>query len=340
MKEGAFDRIVRALHHGLQQRGEPIPGGHTKPPSVGPLQPSAPDVAGPSAEAHRRYYQDCVTRWSADRYALDNRFVHLTLLLDQGETAQGPRWQVSERFQELSDVLTRVPNQALVLLGPPGCGKSTLLRHFELENARAVLDGRVGETLVKAPLTFFIPLNDYKARGSDEPVPLPVDWLVQRWAAAYPELLPLDTLLLDALNEMPHAGREAIRLWKDFLRTLDRDYPGNRVIFSCRSLDYSASLSSDELPVPQVRIEPLSDAQVQQFVEFYCPEHATALWANLDGSPQLDLLRSPYYLKLLVEQTVTGEIPTGRAALFTGFVRGATGSRPLGAGAARTRPAC
>ena len=112
-----------------------------------------------------------------------------------------------------------------------------------------------------------------------------------------------------------------MRLWKDFLRQLVRDYPGNRVVFSCRHLDYSVTLSSKDLPVPQVRIEPLSDAQVQEFITLYCPEHGATLWQNLQGTPQLDLLRSPYYLKLLVAQTTAGEIPAGRAALFTGFVR-------------------
>jgi hypothetical protein len=63
------------------------------------------------------------------------------------------------------------------------------------------------------------------------------------------------SLLLDALNEIPHRGDEPVRLWKAFLQTLDRDYPGNRVVFSCRSLDDSASLSSRELTVPQVRID-------------------------------------------------------------------------------------
>ena len=53
----------------------------------------------------------------------------------------------------------------------------------------------------------------------------------------------------------------------------------------------------------------------------YCPEHGATLWQNLKGTPQLELLRSPYYLKLLVAQAMGGEIPVGRAALFTGFVR-------------------
>jgi len=112
-----------------------------------------------------------------------------------------------------------------------------------------------------------------------------------------------------------------VRLWKDFLRQLARDYAGNRVVFSCRHLDYSVTLSSKDLPVPQVRIEPLSDAQVQEFITLYCPEHGATLWQNLQGTPQLALLRSPYYLKLLVAQTTAGEIPAGRAALLTGFVR-------------------
>ena len=109
--------------------------------------------------------------------------------------------------------------------------------------------------------------------------------------------------------------------WKEFLRQLERDFPGNRAVFSCRHLDYSVTLSSKELPVPQVRIEPLSNAQVQEFVTVYCPEHGATLWQNLEGTPQLEVLRSPYYLKLLVAQTTAGEIPAGRAALFTGFVR-------------------
>ena len=47
--------------------------------------------------------------------------------------------------------------------------------------------------------------------------------------------------------------------------------PGNRVVFSCRSLDYSSSLSTSELRVPQVRIEPLTDDQVRNFLKVYSP---------------------------------------------------------------------
>lgn len=269
-------------------------------------------------------------RWADPRYALDKQFVHLTLLLDQGEDAQGPRWQPArETFSDLRDVLAHVPNQAIVVLGPPGSGKSTLLRHCELDVAQATLAGQAGNDLRATPLTFFVQLHDYKPPRPDAPLPLPMDWLTERWEVQRRDLPDLETvlrarrltLLLDALNEIPYAGAEPVRLWKAFLGQLERDFPGNRVIFSCRSLDYSVTLSSKESPVPQARIEPLSDAQVQEFISRYCPEHGEALWQNLNGTPQLDLLRSPYYLSLLIAQTTTGDIPTGRAALFTGFVR-------------------
>ena len=40
------------------------------------------------------------------------------------------------------------------------------------------------------------------------------------------------------------------------------------------------------------------------------------------SAPQLEVLRSPYFLSLLVDQLEAEQrMPTGRAALFTGFIR-------------------
>ena len=225
-------------------------------------------------------------------------------------------------------MLAAAPDPALVLLGPPGSGKSTLLRHFELDNARTALDAGTDDDPTSSPVTFFVALNGYGTQRDALP-PRPLDWLGERWVAENPDLPPLDallrqrrvTLLLDALNEMPQAGPEPLRCWKTFLADLTQRYPGNRVIFSCRSLDYSATLSSKDLPVPQVRIEALSNDQIQEFLQLYCSAHHAVLWDNLANSPQLEVVRSPYFLKLLVAQTTHGEIPEGRAALFGGFAR-------------------
>lgn len=266
-------------------------------------------------------------RWSRERYRLDTRFVHLTLLLDQGPDAEGVRFQPTrEQFHDLHAVLERLPDDpAVVVLGPPGAGKSTLLRHYELDLADAAL--HAGEDLGQQPLTFFVALSDYRSPASGAALPLPMPWLATRWQEAQPDLPPLEallrtrrlTLLLDALNEMPIG---LIPRWRDWLHDVVRQAPGTRVVFSCRSLDYSVTLASKTLPVPQVRIEALDDAQVAEFLRCYCPEAAVAeaLWQQLRGTPQLDLYRSPYYLKLLVQQSANGHLPRGRAALFTGFV--------------------
>jgi len=260
---------------------------------------------------------------------LDTRFVDLTLLLDQGAEAQGPRWQAkSESFQTLQQVLAAT-SEPLVLLGAPGCGKSTLLRHYELENAQAGLSELERSDDANPPLTFFIQLNEFKGSRPGDSPPLPLTWLSERWAKSNPELPGLPalmkagrmTLLLDALNEIPYRNTEVIQLWKDFLSDIEAFHVATRVIFSCRSLDYSAPLSSKDRPVPQVRIESLSDDKVRDFMLKYSPDYGENLWANLKNTAQLNVFRSPYFLKMLIEQSVDGEVPCGRAALFTAFVR-------------------
>ena len=215
------------------------------------------------------------------------------------------------------------------MLGPPGGGKSTLLRRLELDTAIRELRGEGNRRV-----TFFIALNTFKPARPGDPWPAPAEWLAERWAVRAPDLPPLDdllaegrvTLLLDALNEMPAAGEsdfhERVGLWKDWLVRMSGEHSGNRVVFSCRSLDYSQSLSTPDLRVPQVRIEPLTDEQIGDFIALYSPGNRWEIWSALEGSPQLDVLRSPYFLALLVEQVeATGDMPAGRAGLFTGFVR-------------------
>jgi formylglycine-generating enzyme required for sulfatase activity len=281
----------------------------------------------PALEAYRH---GRLAEWSGPRYELDERFVALTLLMDAGEEAVGGRWQAqARRHSDLASLLAEVDDPAVVLLGPPGCGKSTLLRHFELARAEAGLRG-VGEDT----LTFFVPLNRYGGAGPDGLPPPPEAWLAAEWQRYYPQLPPLGellaagriVLLLDALNEMPHRTnaeyRARILAWKAFVHHVAALGTGSRIVFTCRSLDYSAPLSTPVLRVPQVQVQPLDDAQVRVFLECYAPEQAAALWAALAGTPQLELVRAPYFLKLLVDQAdAAGGVPADRAGLFTGFVR-------------------
>lgn len=269
-----------------------------------------------------------IEEWSAPRYYLDKRFVNLTLLLDKGET-EPQRWRRAEdfRFNDLRDVLEKTKDDpALVLLGAPGSGKSTLLRRLQLDHSSDRLDDGAED------ISFFVQLNGYRARGDGEP-PEPLEWLTARWKALYPKLPPLESflqkgralLLLDALNEMPHknAGDYHARVsrWRALTHEVVR--AGARVVFSCRSLDYSATLSGKELRVPQVEAQPMTPEQMRAFLQAYAPAREERIWGELDGKPQLSLFQTPYFLKLLCElvEATGGDVPKGRAGLFAGFIR-------------------
>lgn len=48
----------------------------------------------------------------------------------------------------------------------------------------------------------------------------------------------------------------------------------NRLVLSCRSLDYSGLLSRKPIEVPQIDVRPMDEAQVRQFLENYIPAKA------------------------------------------------------------------
>lgn len=288
-------------------------------------------IASREARSLEDYRARRIAIWSQPDFALDKRFTPLTLRLDRGEDTPD-RYQMDNRkFTDLRDVLNAIDSntkdRVMVVTGDPGSGKSTLLRRLELDLASEALHTRSDD----APLTIYLELNNF-GKG-DSTAPEAKAWIADCWdrktigLGSFEEQLtrPL-ILLLDGLNEMPHASRQdfdrRLEEWKNFLNDLVRDHPLVRVVFSCRTLDYGARLPTKNVPrVPQVIVNKLSPEQVHEFLKCYSPQYADGLYAQLKGSPQLDLYSSPYYLKLLIEQAADGKIPEGRAALFTGYVR-------------------
>jgi class 3 adenylate cyclase/formylglycine-generating enzyme required for sulfatase activity len=287
------------------------------------------------------YWLSRFIEWSQPRYRLDTRFVQLSLLVDRGEDQADERWQVRDRrIDDLGALFTEVPDPVMVILAPPGSGKSTILRRLELDAATAALRGGPPRVTFFVQLNHFRPSETGSALAGGAGFPRPGPWLAERWRSRYPDLPSLEdllaqgqvTLLLDGLNEIPTADdaafRGCVRMWKDFVSEIVQRQAGpaagsgNRCVFSCRSLDYSAPLSSPTLRVPQVRIEPMTDRQIRQYLKLYCPAQWAELWQEISSSSNIELLRTPYFLRLMVEQVESeGRIPQGRAELFTGLVR-------------------
>ena len=318
---------TRDLLLDLQALREALAGGarsshaEGRPPDL--TAPSPPFIS--STERLRAYCQRVLDDPRLQRYRIDERFVRMRVLLDQGRDAEEGRWaDAGIEARDLPDLLAqlarRAPANAVVVLGAPGAGKSMLLRQLQTETARACLADP------SAPIPFFVALNAYTA---DDPDPL--TWLRGRWAEDGHGLEPFDTvrregrllLMADALNEVGHHGDLGARLdrWRDMLPAFVRD--GNRAVFTCRTLDIGAGLSSPEVLVPQAEVQPLSADQIREFLRHYASEHAEATFARITTDErQLTLYNTPFFLDLLVRQIrPDGTLPASRAALFAGFIR-------------------
>ncbi len=279
------------------------------------------------------YRQQRITHWQQKQYELDKRFIKLVLLLDQGLESEGLRFQDSHhKFDDLLDLVQQIPNKAFVLLGRPGCGKSTLLRYLEYQLCSADMEKPESQT----PWPFYVELNRFSIDGE------PLAWLEQQWQVRYPKLAAFSTLLqaeqpvwflLDAINEMAYADFadycDKIEAWRNFLSEFTQQYPLARFIFSCRSLDYSASLSDPEhFEVPHIRFEALSTEATQAFLQKRLAEDWQTLWAQLEQieaqqtAQASALVTTPFHLDLQVKQYLARgrQAAKGPAELIAGML--------------------
>lgn len=265
--------------------------------------------------------------WAHPRYRLDQRFVNMALMLDERGDSMYGKWRtVDDPPATLDDALARPGSQVIVLVGASGAGKSTLLRHYELGTAaRGLREG--------APLTFYVRLRDYRDDQGGAEKADPEAWLSRRWAAAYPDLPPLEdlldrgdvVLLLDGLNEIGYGTADEYdrqrERWRKYLATF-AETGQKRVAISCRRAEDADAISTATLRVAQVRIGRLDDEAVLGVLLAYRPVTGRAIWEEVNRQGLSDLLRTPYFARLYIEQSDKfGHPIRGRAALFTGLVR-------------------
>ena len=273
-----------------------------------------------------------VSRYLVGSRPFDRTLVGLTLLDDKGESAISGRWaERAGRHGDLREVLGAETAQSMILLGPPGSGKSVQLEALAVDTA---LEGLKRE-VEQHPIAFRVSLAGYQLeRGGRQRFPRTEQWLAERWAARYPNAPDLESvltspgilLLLDGLNEIPAATeadrRTAIQGWTQFIAHLAERTPAGRVLFACRSLDYGQPLSSQEHPVLQIRIEDLSDEQLESYLVDQAPSAWKEIEGDLERDPRLGALRSPFFLTLFAQlDQRDGERLTSRSGLISTFVR-------------------
>ncbi len=229
---------------------------------------------------------------------------------------------------------------AVVLLGEPGAGKTTALSHLAGKMADDPNRLPVLVTLRRyerdeevAPFirrTWALALQeDLEAAiraGETEAIPLHrVEEAVSPLAALLEHLLEQGRLLLllDGFNEMPGLAPGDPRLAVFVDRARAR---GNRVVVSCRALDYADLRLLLDRPLQQVRLEPLDEERIRTFLHNYLGTargEALARWLEeAEQRAVRDLCAVPFFLRLvtyLYERE--GKPPSRRIDLLDRYIQ-------------------
>jgi formylglycine-generating enzyme required for sulfatase activity len=281
----------------------------------------------------RGYLLQRFAAWSRpDQGQLNTRFVNLDLLVHHSPDHDGETWEKKAQFDSLPAMLTANPSVgAWVLVGDPGGGKSTLLQQHEMQTARAALRAlhqAIQNTGEPPELCIWQRLADFPHTAAE-----PQTWLNEQWAKLYPQLPSLIDLstkfrlryLLDGVNEIkaPNAAAygQAVSRWADWAAALNRGGSQHAApLFSVRTLEYSAPLTSATLQVVQARLNRWTPAQMQQYCMLALGP-GNALWPQIeDDAKLLELCSLPFNLNAQCQLTrALGRPAHNRAELFNGL---------------------
>ena len=331
-----YDQIERKLDFACEPLGEQRVKNIDQPIRVYRVLPLGRGRAPAPAEAEREYRESVKARYAEDAAY----YIPLTGSTTDAAPVQRARALRSARraerrvrvdYQELIAVGEDIKQvkiedlrsaaekySSIVLLGDPGCGKSTALEALAVENA-----GRPERIPLLLQLSGFggsESLEDFIRQGWGGP-PKGGHWGAPSLAANLQRYLESGSLLFlfDALNEMPQEGyRERCLELRNFIDTWSKQ--GNRFVVTCRSLDYGDELTG----LQRIEVQPLSDTQIQGFLESELPEKWQSLWQALRSDDRqqrlLEMARNPYLLTVMIDVfEEDGELSRNRAALMQRF---------------------
>lgn len=286
----------------------------------------APPPKNRSEWLQRQTVREAFKQWETQFVPLSGRErlpVDVALVRTEGEGPNQKR--VREKIPDVRDAFNE--HERFVLLGDPGGGKTTVLEKLALEGFHNAARDEA------ARIPFFVELRRHR-KGT------PTDFLAEQWEKQYyrkglgqplEELLEEGKLLLlaDGLNEMPREQIDDLMdAWGAWAHDVNRCPPGNLVVFTCRTLDYTRPLK-----LPQVEVLPFEPGQIRAYLDSNLPGVlADQLWDDLQeddhacrgqGQPErsmLTLVGNPFVLYATVEVFKgEGELSRNRGRLFNNF---------------------
>lgn len=288
---------------------------------------AAPPAAGRREWLERQTLRQVFQRW--ERHFIPLAGVETAVRVDVAiarYVGDGPQQRrVLDTIPDIRQAFER--HERFVLLGDPGGGKTTLLERMALEAFQeAVRDAQ-------ARIPFFVSLGDHK-EGS------PGEFLARQWVdQGYPRGLgaPLEEvvaqgkllLLADGLNELPRERlADQMDAWGKWEADVNRFPPGNRAVFTCRTLDYE-----NPLPLPQVEVLDLAPERVREYLELHLTgDELKDIWRVLEDDDRacrqggradrslLTFVGNPFVLHAAVEvYRATVELTRNRGRLLHAF---------------------
>ena len=231
--------------------------------------------------------------------------------LQSGQEERGKGKQKTERLGVLEG-LRKYSTEHVLLIGRPGSGKSTALARLLLEEAGKARTTQLEELPVKIPVlvelcyyrTSILNLIQDFLQQHDPNLAVDAEtlknWLRER------QLL----LLVDGLNELP--SQEARRE----LQRFRQEYSDTPMIFTTRDLGVGSDLGIAK----KLEMQPLTQAQMQQFIRAYLPQQGEQMLRQL-GSRLREFGQTPLLLWMLCSLfRAMGKVPPNLGLVFRQFV--------------------